>query len=246
MVGLGPGGPEHLTPAARAALKRADVLVGYKGYLELVEPGLMRDKEVVSTGMTGEVERIGRALDAAAAGRSVAVVCSGDPGIYAMAGLALEMIEARELFAAVDFSVLPGVPAFVAAAALLGAPLMHDFASVSLSDLLTPWPLIERRLEAAAEADFVIALYNPRSKRRGDHLERALAIVGRHRDASTPVGVVGRAMREGQRVTLTTLAGVDPEAVDMQTVLIVGNSNTRDAGGWMLTPRGYQEKYKLD
>ncbi|WP_022661289.1 precorrin-3B C(17)-methyltransferase [Paucidesulfovibrio longus] len=245
MVGLGPGGTHHLTPAARAALAQAEVIAGYKGYMDLVEPELLEGKELISTGMTGEVDRAGRALDAALDGKRVAVVSSGDPGVYAMAGLVLEMAEARGLLDEIGIEVVPGVPAFCAAAALLGAPLMHDFASVSLSDLLTPWPLIEKRLDAAASADFVIALYNPRSKRRTGHLERALEIVSRHRDPATPVGVVGRAMRAGQSVTRTTLDGVDPEIVDMQTVIIIGNSSTRAAGGFMLTPRGYEGKYEL-
>ncbi|MGE4291246.1 MAG: precorrin-3B C(17)-methyltransferase [Desulfovibrio sp.] len=246
MVGLGPGSPEHLTPAARDALIRSDVVAGYKGYLALVGPELLADKELISTGMTGEVDRAGQAVDAALAGHCVAVVSSGDPGVYAMAGLVLEILEARKLLEELDLDVLPGVPAFCAAAALLGAPLMHDFASVSLSDLLTPWPLIEKRLDAAASADFVIALYNPRSKRRNSHLERALEIIARHRNAATPVGVVGRAMREGQHVELTTLDAVDIASVDMQTVLIIGNSTTRAVGGRMLTPRGYDRKYELD
>lgn len=246
MAGLGPGDPDHLTPAVRNALAAADVVAGYKGYISLVEPQLLDGKELISTGMTGEVERAGQAIDAAVAGKRVVMVSSGDPGIYAMAGLVLELLEARELLRRVELDILPGIPAFCAAAALLGAPLMHDFASISLSNLLTPWPLIEQRLAAAASADFVIALYNPRSKRRSDHLEHALEIIARHRSATTPVGIVGRAMRDGQSVALTTLNAVDTEAVDMQTVLIIGNSSTRAVEGRMLTPRGYHGKYKLE
>ncbi|MEF2145788.1 MAG: precorrin-3B C(17)-methyltransferase [Desulfovibrionaceae bacterium] len=245
MVGLGPGGPQHLTPAARQALAQADVVAGYKGYMELVEPELLAGKQLISTGMTGEVERAGAALDAALAGARVAVVSSGDPGIYAMAGLILEMLESRGLMNKVDFDVLPGVPAFCAAAALLGAPLMHDFASVSLSDLLTPWPLIEKRLEAAASADFVIAIYNPRSRRRSGHLEKALQIISRHRGPETPVGVVSRAMRPDQTVSTFRLDAVDVTAVDMQTIIIIGNSSTRKIAGRLLTPRGYNAKYAL-
>ena len=179
MVGLGPGDPGLLCPLARAALASASAVVGYSGYLDLLEPEVLEGREVVSTGMTGEVERAGRAVDLALAGRDVAVVSSGDAGIYAMAGLVLEVLEERGLLERVPCEVVPGVPALAAAAALLGAPLTHDFACVSLSDLLTPWEVIERRLDAAAGADFVLVLYNPRSKRRADHLERALAVIAR-------------------------------------------------------------------
>jgi len=244
-VSLGPGDPSLLVPAALAALAAADVVAGYKGYIELVAPELLEGKIVVSTGMMGEVERARQAVDHARAGRRTVMVCSGDAGIYAMAGLLLEILEAEGLLESVPFAVVPGVPAFVAAAALLGAPLMHDFASVSLSDLLTPWEVIEKRLSLAAEADFVIAVYNPRSKKRHDHLERALALVGAHRPPDTPVGVVGRAYRPGQTVLATTLGAVDTAAVDMQTVLVIGNSATRRAGGFLLTPRGYHRKYSI-
>ncbi|WP_285906693.1 precorrin-3B C(17)-methyltransferase [Pseudodesulfovibrio pelocollis] len=245
-VSLGPGDASLLTPAAREAIAGADVVAGYKGYIDLVPPELLAGREVISTGMMGEVERARAAVEAARAGRRTVMVCSGDAGIYAMAGLLLEILEAEGLLDTVPFAVVPGVPAFAAAAALLGAPLMHDFASVSLSDLLTPWEVIEKRLKLAAEADFVIAIYNPRSRRRDDHLARALAIIAGSRAPQTPVGVVGRAYRPGQSVTLTTLDAVDTAGVDMQTVLLVGNSATRAAGGRMLTPRGYHRKYAMN
>lgn len=245
MVGLGPGDPGLLCPLARAALASASAVVGYSGYLDLLEPEVLEGREVVSTGMTGEVERAGRAVDLALAGRAVAVVSSGDAGIYAMAGLVLEVLEERGLLERVPCEVVPGVPALAAAAALLGAPLTHDFACVSLSDLLTPWEVIERRLDAAAGADFVLVLYNPRSKRRADHLERALAVIARHRGPDTPVGVVCRAFRPGQRAEIARLADVDCGGVDMQTIVVVGASSSRAAGGRMLTPRGYAGKYDL-
>ncbi|MDD3311952.1 precorrin-3B C(17)-methyltransferase [Pseudodesulfovibrio sp.] len=244
-VSLGPGDHSLLAPAAREAIEAAEVVAGYKGYVELVDPVLLEGKTVISTGMTGEVERVRRAVACAREGRRTVMVCSGDAGVYAMAGLLLEVLEAEGLLGAVPFAVVPGVPAFVAASALLGAPLMHDFASVSLSDLLTPWEVIEKRLRLAAEADFVLAVYNPRSKKRRDHLARALAVVGEHRAPETPVGIVERAYRTGQAVTLTTLGGVDPGVVDMQTVLVIGNSATRRAGDFLLTPRGYDRKYDL-
>lgn len=244
-VSLGPGDESLLVPAARKALEEADVVAGYKGYIELVPPEFLDGKEVVSTGMMGEVDRARQAVEAAKSGRRTVMVCSGDAGIYAMAGLLLEILEAEELLDAVPFEVVPGVAAFNGAAALLGAPLMHDFASVSLSDLLTPWETIEKRLRLAAEADFVIAIYNPRSKKRHDHLRKALGIIGESRSATTPVGVVGRAYRNGQSVDVVELGTVDCEEVDMQTVLIIGNSATRVVAGRMLTPRGYHRKYNV-
>ncbi|MBI9081575.1 MAG: precorrin-3B C(17)-methyltransferase [Pseudodesulfovibrio sp.] len=244
-VSLGPGDESLLTPAARKAIESADVVAGYKGYMELVNPVLLKGKEVISTGMMGEVERARLAIESARSGKRTVMVCSGDAGIYAMAGLLLEILDAENLLEEISFEVIPGVAAFNSAAALLGAPLMHDFASVSLSDLLTPWEVIEKRLRLAAEADFVMAIYNPRSKKRGGHLQKALVIIGESRSLDTPVGIVGRAYRDGQSVEVVTLGTVDPEMVDMQTVLIVGNLATRMAGGRMLTPRGYHRKYEI-
>ena len=249
VVGLGPGDAALLPPLARAALLRAQAIVGYKGYIELVEQDILAGRQVVSTGMTGEVERCNAAIDLACSGTETVVVSSGDAGVYAMAGLVLELVDARGLARELDVEVVPGIPALCAAAALLGAPLMHDFAVISLSDLLTPWEVIERRVTAAAGADFVIVLYNPRSTRRKEHLPRALAAIGAHRQGTTPVGLVRHAFRPGQEVTVTSLDALDPEAVDMQSILLVGNSATRlvDAarGPRMLTPRGYAGKYGL-
>lgn len=249
VVGLGPGDASLLAPLARAALVRAGAIVGYKAYIELVEPEILAGRQVLSTGMTGEVERCNAALDLALSGVETAVVSSGDPGVYAMAGLVLELVEARGLLGGLEVEVVPGIPALSAAAALLGAPLMHDFAVVSLSDLLTPWELIEQRVSAAAGADFVLVLYNPRSGKRKDHLPRALSLISAHRPGTTPAGLVKRAFRPGQEVVATTLAELDPEAVDMQSILIVGNASTRLVPGTkglrMLTPRGYAGKYGL-
>ncbi|WP_272701072.1 precorrin-3B C(17)-methyltransferase [Desulfovibrio sp. Fe33] len=244
-VSLGPGDESLLTPAARAAIAEADVVAGYKAYIELVPEELLQGKTVVSTGMMGEVDRARQAVEHARAGRKTVMVCSGDAGIYAMAGLLMEVLESEGLIGTVPFEVVPGVAAFNAAAALLGAPLMHDFASISLSDLLTPWERIQQRLQAAASADFVIAIYNPRSKKRSGHLQEALEIIGQFRRPGTPVGIVRKAYRPGQRVEAVRLDAVDVEQVDMQTVLIVGNSATRLVGGRMLTPRGYHSKYAL-
>jgi precorrin-3B C17-methyltransferase len=245
VIGLGPGDASLLAPMARQALVRAQAIVGYKGYLELVEPELLAGRQVLSTGMTGEVERCNAAIDLALRGVETVVVSSGDAGVYAMAGLVLELLEARGLLDALELEVVPGIPALCAAAALLGAPLMHDFAVISLSDLLTPWALIEKRLTAAAAADFVVVLYNPRSGRRKDQLPKALAALRAHKPGATPVGLVKRAYRPGQEVIVTTLEGLDPGAVDMQSIVLVGNSATRLAGGRLLTPRGYAGKYGL-
>ena len=246
MVGLGPGDAGLLAPLARAALERAGVVAGYSTYLDLVPPELLEGKEVLATGMMGEVERCSLAVESALSGRDTAVVSGGDAGVYGMAGLVLEMLEARGLLERVDFEVVPGIPAVVGAAALLGAPLTHDFACVSLSDLLTPWELIEKRLDAAASADFVLALYNPRSRRRAGLLARALEIIARHRAPETPVGFVRQAWRQGQQVRTATLREADPAWADMLTIVVVGNASTRMAGGKMLTPRGYAGKYGLE
>ncbi len=234
-----------MAPQARESIKHADCVVGYTGYVKLVPADLLEGKDVLSTGMMAEVERCQKAIDEALSGKDVVMVCSGDPGIYAMAGLLMELLEARDLFKDIQFEVVPGIPAFTAAAALLGAPLMHDFASVSLSDLLTPWDKIEKRLKCAADGDFVIAIYNPRSKKRAGHLKDAIKIIKEFRDGTTPVGIVNKAYREGQRVQVVSLATVNEDDVDMQTVLIIGNSSSRAVGDKMLTPRGYARKYDI-
>ena len=256
VIGLGPGNLSLLAPEAAAALDAARVLVGYTGYIERLPEVWRAGRTVLATGMTGEVQRAKAALDAALTGEPTVLVCSGDPGVYALAGLALEIMEQRGLCAAdLPLHIVPGIPAVCAAAALLGAPLMHDFACVSLSDLLTPWPLIVKRLEAALMGDFVLALYNPRSRRRTRQLEEALALALKHKDPSTPVGVVKNAYRPGQEVSITPLNDVRANDADMFTILIIGNSMSRivpgrgefplawESGARVLTPRGYGEKY---
>jgi precorrin-2 C20-methyltransferase/precorrin-3B C17-methyltransferase len=237
VLGLGPGDLRLLTPQALAALRSADVLVGYEAYLQSLRPlGLRADLCPFRLGE--ERQRAGRAVELARAGRRVVLVSSGDAGVYGMAGLLLETVaECPDL----DVEIAPGVTAAVAAAALLGAPLGHDFACVSLSDLLTPWPVIEERLHAAGRGDFVLALYNPCSQRRTWQLPRAREILLQYRPPATPVGVVDRAFRPGTRVGLTTLVGLKPKGVGMETLLIVGNSRTRVINGRMVTPRGYGE-----
>lgn len=244
VVGLGPGDAALLTPQAVAALEAASVVVGYTLYVQLVPQALLEGKQVIATGMMGEMERCAAAIDRALAGEPTVVVCSGDPGIYAMAGLVFELLEERSLQDVVTVHVVPGVPAVCAAAALLGAPLMHDFACISLSDLLTPWEVIERRLEAALAADFVVVIYNPRSRKRDWQLARALEMAQAHRDGDTPVGLVKQANRPEQVVMVRTLADFDPAAVDMLSILVIGNASTRCIGGRMVTPRGYMAKYR--
>ncbi len=245
VVGLGPGDMALLTPQALAALQRAELLVGYRRYLELLPGELLAGRQVESSGMMAEMERCSVAIDAALAGRRTVLVSSGDAGVYGMAGLALELIERRGLLDRLELDIVPGVPAVIAAAALLGAPLTHDFACVSLSDLLTPWLVIEKRVVLAAEADFVLALYNPRSRRRDWQLPRVLELLRGVRSPDTPVGIVREAFRPEQRVTLTPLSAMDPGAVDMLSIVIVGNSQSRLAGRRMVTPRGYLQKYDV-
>jgi precorrin-3B C17-methyltransferase len=240
-------------------LRQADTIVGYETYVDLIRP-LIADKQIISTGMTKEMDRVSAAIDVALSGNTVALVSSGDPGIYAMAGLALEICAARNLAIAPDRSiaagtameqerlsieVVPGIPALCAGAALLGAPLMHDFAAISLSDLLTPWDVIEKRLHAAASADFGIVLYNPKSKKRHWQLTKAQQVLLFYRDEKTPVGIVAGAMRDHQDITITTLEKIDKAVVNMQTIVFIGNSTTRCYGDFIYTLRGYGKKYCL-
>jgi precorrin-3B C17-methyltransferase len=235
VVGLGPGDRAAMTGQALEALRRAEVVVGYDGYFGGIAD-LVGGKECLALPLTQEVERARVAVERLRQGRVVCVISSGDPGVYGMAGLVLECLgeEGQE-----EVAVVPGVSAVNAAAALLGAPLGHDFAVVSLSDLLTPWKVIERRLRAAAEADFVLALLNPRSRRRDWQYRRAQEILTGCRAPQTPVGVVRNAYRPGQSVERTTLASMSDTVVDMFTTVIVGNSQTRRVGSALVTPRGY-------
>lgn len=230
-----------------------EVVAGYSTYLDLIRP-LIAGKETIVSGMKKEVERVWEAIRTVLSGRSCALISSGDPGIYALAGLVFELCRENSIHigdanhdggCGICVEVVPGIPALCAGAALLGAPLMHDFAAISLSDLLTPWETIEKRILAAADADFVIVLYNPRSKKRSWHLESALEIILRFREPQTPAGVVTGAMRDNQKVFLTTLGNVDFGMVDMQTILFIGNSKTFVFENKMVTPRGYGDKYAL-
>ncbi len=225
-----------MTPRARKEIEEAEVVVGYKTYLKLIEPLLDR-QDIFSSGMGGEIERGERALKQAALGRRVAVVSSGDAGIYGMAGLILELIHERDYQLSVE--VIPGVTAASAAASLLGAPLMHDHVVISLSDLLTPWEKIVHRLKLAAKGDFVLALYNPRSHGRKEHINRAQKILLKHRAKETPVGIVRSAGREGEEVILTSLGEMLEHRIDMLTTVIVGSSRSFSFREYLVTPRGY-------
>ena len=242
VVGLGPGSPAWRTPAADRVIREAAHLVGYRGYLDQVaaSPGQVRHDHALGE----ETERVDRALALAAEGHRVALVCSGDPGVYAMAALVFERLEAAVCarWRRSGIVVLPGVSAMHGAAALSGAPLGHDFCAISLSDLLTPWEVIERRLRAAADGDFVVALYNPASNRRRRGLARAIEILAAARSPATPVVVARAVGRDGQSVTVTCLRDLDQASVDMMTLLIVGSTETRVAGGYIYTPRGYGAK----
>ena len=236
VIGIGPGCRVLMTQEAISAMEDAEVIVGYKTYIKLVED-FIKDKEVVQNGMRKEVDRCQDAIDIAKTGKKVAVISSGDAGIYGMAGLILELITKQELD--IPVKVVPGVTASIGAAAVLGAPIMHDFCHISLSDLLTPWEVIEKRLRLAAEADFVICLYNPRSKGRSEHLANAFKIMGEFKDGSTPVGIVKDVGREDQEKFICTFDTMDFERVDMTTMVIIGNKSTYIHDDLMITPRGY-------
>ena len=236
VIGIGPGCRDLMTQEAISAMEDAEVIVGYKTYIKLVED-FVKDKEVVQNGMRKEVDRCQDAIDIAKTGKKVAVISSGDAGIYGMAGLILELITKQKLD--IPVKVVPGVTASIGAAAVLGAPIMHDFCHISLSDLMTPWEVIEKRLRLAAEADFVICLYNPRSKGRSEHLANAFKIMGEFKDGSTPVGIVKDVGREDQEKFICTFDTMDFERVDMTTMVIIGNKSTYIHDDLMITPRGY-------
>ena len=231
-----------MTFAAGEVLHSVDIIIGYRTYLDLI-PSYLEGKEVISSEMMKEVDRCRNALELVETGKNVALVCGGDPGIYAMAGLVFEL--ARQNDHPGNIEVIPGLAAINSCAARLGAPLMHDFAAVSLSDLLTPWDLIEKRLTAVAMADFVTAIYNPKSKKRTDQIVRSQEIFLEYRKETTPVGIVTAATRENERVVITTLEKMLECEITMQSTVIIGNSSTFSWRDLMITPRGYAGKYSL-
>ena len=237
VIGIGPGHKEELTPRAVDALEQSDIIVGYNTYIALIKD-LIGDKEVVGNGMRQEVDRCQKAVDLAVEGNKVAVVSSGDPGVYGMAGLVLELIQKVDAQKRPECIVIPGLTAANTSAAALGAPLMHDYAVISLSDLMTPWNQIKKRADFAAQGDFVIAIYNPKSRGRATYLNEIRDIVMKYRKPETPVGIVRKAGRPGMNWTITDLEKLPDEDVDMQSTVIIGNSNTYVADGKMITPRG--------
>lgn len=238
VAGLGPGSDHMMTPQVLEAIRSADAIVGYTGYLKSIRHLIPVTTHTLSSGMTMEVERAEQAFALADGGRHVLVVSSGDAGIYGMAPLILEL-HASGRWPDVGIEVLPGISALQAAAARLGAPVSHDFCAISLSDLMTPWEVIEKRIEAAASADFVTAVYNPRSRDRYWQIHRFRELFLRHRSPSTPVGIVRNASRSDESLVLTTLGAFDPDSLDMFSLLLVGNSGTFFSGERMITPRGY-------
>lgn len=240
VIGIGPGSLEDMTPRARKAIESAEVVVGYKTYIRLVE-SIIGGKEIIDNGMMQEVERCQLAVKSAAEGKETVVISSGDSGIYGMAGLVLELVlQLPENERPEWGGVVAGISAVQASAAILGAPLMHDFAVISLSDLMTPWELIKKRAEAAASADFVIALYNPKSHKRVNHIEEIREIVMKYRSPETPVGIVSSASRDAEEKVISNLENFTKEDIHMFSLVIIGNSNTYVKDGYMITPRGYK------
>ena len=237
VVGFGPGGYEHMTVRAVEAIKNAQLVTGYTTYVEMLKE-IFPDKTYLSTPMKKEVDRCRLAVEKAMEGIEVAMVSSGDSGIYGMAGIVLQVAE--EMQADIDIEVIPGVMAASAAAAVLGAPLMHDTALISLSDLMTPLDLIMKRVDCAGQSDFVICLYNPKSKKRTEYVGMAADILLKYRSADTPVGIVRHAGRSQETSCLTTLGELKSADIDMFSIVVIGNSQTYVKHGKMITPRGYR------
>ena len=232
VIGIGPGGLEHMTLRAKDAIEESNIIIGYNKYIDMIKP-IVEDKELFSTGMRGEESRCRKALELSKENNIVALISTGDSGIYGMAGLILQMKEDENV------EIIPGVTASSAAGSVVGAPLMHDNCNISLSDLMTPYDLIKKRVRNAADADMVISLYNPRSKGRPHYLRDAIEIIKEYRELNTPVAVVRHALRDGQEYKLFTLENFDEEVVDMFSIVIVGNSQSLIKEGKFITPRGY-------
>ncbi len=236
VVGIGPGAYDQMTGKAIKALNDSDVIIGYTVYVDLVKE-YFADKEFMTTPMKKEVDRCVLAFEEAEKGKTVSMICSGDAGVYGMAGL---MYEVGKDYLNTELTIIPGVTAATGGAAVLGAPLIHDFCLISLSDLLTPWEKIEKRLLCASEADFVICLYNPSSKKRHDYLQKACDLMMKHKSPDTICGIVGHIAREGESEKVMTLKELRDTEVDMFTTVFIGNSQTKEIGGKMVTPRGYK------
>lgn len=232
VIGIGPGSIENMTLKAYRAIEDSDIIVGYNKYIDMIKE-LIDGKEIYSTGMMGEEARCREALNLSK-DKNVALISTGDSGIYGMAGLILEMKDDEEV------EIIPGITASSSAGSVVGAPLMHDNCNISLSDLMTPYETIKKRVKLAAEGDFIISLYNPKSKGRPEYLRECLDIISEYRDGNTPIAVVKNALRDGMEYTITTLEKFDTEVVDMMSIVIVGNSQSYIKDGIFITPRGYK------
>ena len=242
-IGMGPGNQDLIAPRALDVIAKCDVIAGYTNYIKMYPEELWEGKELIATGMRGEVERCKLALDAANEGKSVAVICSGDAGIYAMAGLLIEIVDRESRYDGVKVETVPGITAASAAAAVLGAPLMNDFAMISLSDLMTPMKEIKRRLRCVAQADMVCVLYNPASKKRRDLIKFAVDSFMEERGENCIAGFVHHASRDEESATVTTLGEFPFDEIGMSTLVVLGNSHTVYRNGVMFTERGYLDKY---
>lgn len=231
VVGIGPGGLEYMTIKAVRAIEESDIIVGYTKYLDMISE-LIKDKQVFSTGMRGEVERCKKAIELSK-DNTVSIISTGDAGVYGMAGLILELSKDE------DIEIIPGVTASLAAASIVGAPLMHDNCAISLSDLMTPYELIKKRVELAASGDFVISIYNPKSKGRPFYLKECIDIIGKYRSGNTPIAIVKNALRAGEKIIITDIDNFSDREVDMMSIVIVGNNSSYVDKGRFITPRGY-------
>lgn len=231
VIGIGPGGLDYMTLKSIKAIEQSEIIVGYTKYIDMIK-SLIGNKEIASTGMKGEVERCKKALELSK-DKTVSIISTGDAGIYGMAGLILELKKDENI------EIIPGVTASSSAASVLGSPIMHDNCNISLSDLMTPYELIKSRIELAAKGDFVISLYNPRSKGRPHYLKECIDIIKKYRKGTTPIGVVRNALREGEKSTVTDLDNFNDEIVDMLSIVIIGNSQSYIKENKFITPRGY-------
>ena len=244
IVGIGPGHEEHISPKAYRALKEAEIIVGYNTYIKLIQH-LIEGKEIIRTGMTEEIARASRAVEKAQAGKNIAIISSGDAGVYGMCSLVFQVLMQQGWKKGMNpnIEVIPGISAINACASLIGAPLGHDFCTISLSDLLTPWPIIEKRILAAAQSDFVIGFYNPASGRRQRQIIRAQEIISQYREKKTPVALIKSAYRKNQSIVISDLESFLDYEIGMLTTVIVGSTQTLVYDNMLITPRGYDNKY---
>jgi precorrin-3B C17-methyltransferase len=246
IVGIGPGNEDYITPASLRAIQEAEIVIGYSTYIKLVQH-LLSDKQIIRTGMTEEIRRAQLAIEESKKGKIVSIISSGDAGVYGMASLIFQVLEEMGWKKSDDpeIHIYPGITAINACASLIGAPLGHDFCSISLSDLLTPWPIIRKRIELAAQADFVIGFYNPASGRRQKQIVEAKEIIEQYRPGTTPVALIKSAYRERQHIIISDLDHFLDYEIGMLTTVIVGSTNTRFFEGYIYTPRGYTNKYNI-